>query len=102
MAPTRIVRNRTPDAVDPPRDRRPPRSRSAGPRAGLSLLVLDGVAVGARSEVGAGGGGGTGAALDATGALVPASSMGGPCAAAGRLVPRTSNMQSTNSPRDTR
>ena len=46
MAPTRMTRKRNPDALDPARERRPPRSRTAGPRAGLSLVVLDAVAAG--------------------------------------------------------
>ena len=59
MNPISITSMSTPDAVEAPRDRRPPRSRTAGPRTGRSVV---------------------GGGLGALGALA-ASSMG-PCARA--------------------
>src|SRR4051812_11990908 len=81
MAPTRITTKRAPDAAEPPRERRPARSRSAGPRAGRSLLGVVAVAVAVGTTIGFGGG-----ALVATGAVLDASSVGLPCAAAGELA----------------
>jgi hypothetical protein len=66
-----ITRKSAPDALDAPRDLRPPRSRTAGPRAGrgagseLAVVVVVGAAVT------------TGAAADGAGADA---STGPPCA----------------------
>lgn len=81
MNPISITSMSTPDAVEAPRDRRPPRSRTAGPRTGRSVVGAVVAVVGALG-VGLGGPGGLGAlgALGGLGALA-ASSMG-PCARA--------------------
>lgn len=70
MNPISITSMSTPDAVEAPRDRRPPRSRTAGPRTGRSVVGAVGAVVGAV----------VGGALGALGGLA-ASSMG-PCARA--------------------
>ena len=80
-----IVSMSAPDAVDAPRERRPPRSRIAGPRTGRSAGVL--LALGAAGALGAVMGKrlGAAAALLGVGAIIgpvpPASSAGGPCRA---------------------
>lgn len=68
----------TPDAVDPARERRPPRSRTAGPRAGRGSSADD---VGAAEAAGEGAGAGAGAVSIGSelGEAAPAS-IGPPCA----------------------
>ena len=74
MNPISITSMSTPDAVEAPRDRRPPRSRTAGPRTGRSVVGAVGAVVGALV------GGGLGA--------LAASSMG-PCARAAAAPARS-------------
>ena len=76
MNPISITSMSTPDAVDAPRDRRPPRSRTAGPRTGRSVVVV-----------------GVGAAVG-TGVVLAASSMG-PCARAAGALASSANVKSS-------
>src|ERR1700682_4546169 len=83
MMPISIVSISAPLAAEPARDRRPPRSRTAGPRTGRSDEVLVVVGAGACIGLGATLGVALGAPLAKGAMLGPASAIG-PCAAAVR------------------
>jgi hypothetical protein len=86
----------TPDAVDAPRDRRPLRSRTAGPRTGRSVVAVV-VAVGLVGLVGVGLVGLVGLGLAGTlaeGASAAASAMG-PCARAAGAPASSANAKNS-------
>jgi hypothetical protein len=91
MNPISITSMSTPDAVDAPRDRRPPRSRTAGPRTGRSVVdvVVGAALVGLVGLVGVGLAG-----TRAEGASVAASSIG-PCARAAGAPASSANAKNS-------
>jgi hypothetical protein len=91
MNPISITSMSTPDAVEAPRDRRPLRSRTAGPRTGRSVVDVV-VGVGLVGLVGL-----VGVGLDGTraeGASAAASSMG-PCARAAGATASSANAKNS-------
>lgn len=88
MNPISITSMSTPDAVDAPRDRRPLRSRTAGPRTGRSVVDVV-VGVGLVGLIGLGLAG-----TRAEGASAAASSMG-PCARAAGAPASSANAKNS-------
>ncbi len=88
MNPISITSMSTPDAVEAPRDRRPLRSRTAGPRTGRSVVAVV-VAVGLGGLVGVGPAG-----TRAEGASAAASSIG-PCARAAGAPASSANAKNS-------